>query len=155
MNDTVPHADSGPAKAVSQLGESLAQASECHRALVQEMTAFTKDESLRFVNLRLERTGAVLDKLQTCQGLPGLIGAQQEWLRDLVQDYIGQNMRVAGAFRGLAHNAMASAAEATSGNIDRMQQEATDMVHQAADTAHQASEQMDQDANHYVQDTQH
>jgi hypothetical protein len=35
MNDTHPQSPE-PAKAVSQLGESLAQASESHRALVQE-----------------------------------------------------------------------------------------------------------------------
>jgi hypothetical protein len=136
-----------PAKAVSQLGESLAQASESQRVLVQEITVFAKDESLRFVNLRLERNGAALDKLQSCAGLPGLIGVQQEWLRDFVQDYIGQNMRVAGAFRGLAQNAIVSAAEATSENIDRMQ-------HEASDTVHRAAEQMDQ-PNSYAQEPVH
>jgi hypothetical protein len=151
MNDTAPHTETGPAEAVSQLGVSLAQAGESHRVLVQEMTAFTKDESLRFVNLRLERNGAALDKLQTCHGLPGLISVQQEWLRDFVQDYVGQNVRFAGAFRGLARNVVASAADATSDNIDRMQNEASDM-------AHKAGEQMDQrtqDTNNYVQEPLH
>ena len=86
---------------VSQLGQSLAQTAESGRALVEEMTLFAKDESLRFVNLRLERNGAALDRLQNCQGIPGLIGVQQEWLRDLLQDYTGQSMRWMGALRGL------------------------------------------------------
>src|SRR5260221_10459892 len=84
MTDTPNSPD--PAQAISQLGESLsqtlAQTTESQRALAKEMTGFAKDESLRFVNLRLERNGAALDKLQHCAGLPGLIGAQQEWLRD-------------------------------------------------------------------------
>jgi hypothetical protein len=151
MNDTAPHTKTGPAEAVSQLGESLAQAGESHRVLVQEMTAFTKDESLRFVNLRLERNGAALDKLQTCHGLPGLISVQQEWLRDFVQDYVGQNMRFAGAFRGLARNVVAQAADATSDNIDRMQHEASDMVHKAGEQMDQTT----QDANNYVQEPLH
>src|SRR5476651_197691 len=138
-----------PAQAVSQLGESLAQTAESHRVLVQEMTDFAKDESLRFANLRLERNGAALDKLQHCHGLPGLIGVQQEWLRDFLQDYIGQNIRVAGTFRGLAQNVMASATEATSDNIDRMQHEAGDMVHNAG-------EQMSHvDTNTHVQEPIH
>jgi hypothetical protein len=151
MNDNTHTASNIPAEAVSQLGESLTQAGESHRALVQEMTLFAKDESLRFVNLRLERNGTVLEKLQTCTGLPGLIGVQQEWLRDFVQDYVGQNMRFAGAFRGLARNVVAQAADATSDNIDRMQHEASDMVHKAGEQMDQTT----QDANNYVQEPLH
>jgi hypothetical protein len=157
MDDT-PIQTTEPAKAVSQFGESLAQTAQNHRALVQEMTVFAKDESLRFVNLRLERNGAALDKLQSCAGLPGLISVQQEWLRDFVQDYLGQNMRLAGAFRGVAHNAMASATEAASDNIDRMQHEASDMVHKSEETAQHAGEQVEQatqDAEQNFQETQH
>jgi hypothetical protein len=141
----------GPAKAVSQLSESLAQASESQRALVQEIAEFAKDESLRFANLRLERNGAVLDKLQHCHGLPGLIGVQQEWLRDFLQDYASQNLRFVGAFRGLARNAMASAAERASDNIDRMQHEASDMMHNGGEQMNQ----MAQDAGNYVQEPIH
>jgi hypothetical protein len=149
--DDQTHAENGPAKAVSQLGDSLANATESHRVLLQEMTLFAKDEGLRFVNLRLERNGQAMDKLQNCQGLPGLIGVQQEWLRDLVQDYISHNMRLAGAFRGLTQNVMASAAETASDNIDRMQHQASGMVHQAGEQMDQAA----QDVNSYVQQTQH
>jgi hypothetical protein len=161
MDDT-PIQTTEPAKAVAQfgesLGDSLAQTAHSHRALVQEMTVFAKDESQRFVNLRLERNGAALDKLQSCAGLPGLISVQQEWLRDFVQDYLGQNMRLAGAYRGVAHNAMASATEAASDNIDRMQQEASDMVHESGEAVQQASEQVEQavqDAEQHFQATQH
>jgi hypothetical protein len=115
------------------------------------MTLFAKDESLRFANLRLERNGAALDKLQDRHGLPGLIGAQHEWLRDFLQDYAGQNLRAAGAFRGLAQNVMASTAEATSENIDRMQHEASDMVHREG----AQMDQMAQDAGNYVQEPLH
>ena len=155
MDNTQPHqsgpAEAGPAKAVSQLSESLAQAGEHQRALIQEMTQFAKEEGLRFANLRLERNGTAMDKLQSCHGLPGLIGVQQEWLRDLLQDYASQNLRFAGAFRGLAQNVMASAAEATSDNIDRMQHEASDMVHKGGEQM----SQMAQDANTYVQEPLH
>ena len=155
MDNTQPHQSSpteaGPAKAVSQLSESLAHTAEHQRALVQEMTQFAKEEGLRFANLRLERNGAVMDKLQSCHGLPGLLGVQQEWLRDLLQDYANQNLRFAGAFRGLTQNVMASAAEATSDNIDRMQHEASDMVHKGGEQM----TQMAQDANNYVQEPIH
>ena len=145
------HDDTGPAKAVSQFSESLAQTAESQRVLMQEMASFAKEEGLRFVNLRLERNGQALDKLQNCNGIPGLLGVQQEWLRDLVQDYIGQNMRIAGALRGLTQNVMACATETASGQIDRMQQDAHEMVNQAGEQMNQ----MAQDVNNYAQETQH
>ena len=144
---------------VSQLGQSMAQTAESGRALVQEMTVFAKDESLRFVSLRLERNGAALDRLQNCQGVPGLIGVQQEWLRDLLQDYTGQSMRWMGALRGLTRNVMEKASESAAENIDRMQHQASDVMHQAEDaarhaenTGYQAVQQADEQMG-IVQDT--
>jgi hypothetical protein len=143
--------DADPSKAVSQLGENMAQAAENQRALFQDMTHFAKEESLRFMNLRLERNGSALDKLQNCQGLPGLLGVQQEWLRDFVQDYMSQNMRLAGAFRGVAQNVVASAAQTASKTVDQMQQDAGEMVEQAGQQMNQAAETVET----YVQQTQH
>ena len=148
-----------PAQAVSQLSESLAQTAECHRLLAQEMSDFAKDESLRFMNLRLERNGQALDKLQNCAGLPGLIGVQQEWLRDLLQDYASQSMRLMSTLRGLTKNVMASAVETASENIDRMQQDAGEAINRGNQAMQQAGEQMghvvQQAGNNYVQETQH
>ena len=135
--------------AFSQLGDSLAQAAESQRLLFQEMTSFVRDEGLRFTNRRLERNGEAMEKMQNCQGLPGLIGVQQEWLRGFVEDYLAQQMRLAGAFRGIAHNVVASAAETASENIDRMQQDGQ----QAVEAAGQQMEQMAQEASSFVQQT--
>ena len=151
-----PQNSSDTDQTVSQLGQSLAQTAESGRALVEGMSVFAKDESLRFVSLRLERNGAVLDKLQNFQGVPGLIGVQQEWLRDLLQDYTGQNMRWMGALRGLTRNVMEKATQSAAGNIDRMQHQASDAVHQAEDAihhAHQAVHQADEQMGNIVQDT--
>ncbi len=153
MNNPSEHDQS-----VSQLGQSLAHTAESGRALVEEMALFAKDESLRFVSLRLERNGAALDRLQNCQGVPGLIGVQQEWLRDLLQDYTSQSMRLMGAWRGLTRNVMEKASESAADGIDRMQQQAGEAIQQAGDTMDQAGQQMNQmvqDTNNYVQETQH
>jgi hypothetical protein len=140
-----------PAHAASQLTESLAQAAHNQRALLQEMSSFAREESLRFFNLRLERNEAALDKMQNCVGLPGLIGVQQEWLRDFVQDFIGQNMRFAGALRGAAHDSMATAAAAAEDNLDRMQDGAQDMAHHAEQQFHD----MAADAHNHLIDGEH
>lgn len=145
------HGHNGPAKAVSQLSKSMSQTADSHRALIQEMTTFAKDEGLRFVNMRLERNGQALEKLQNCQGVPGLISVQQEWLRDLVQDYIGQNMRMAGALRGLTRNVMACASEQAAENVERAQHAASDM---ALETGQQMSH-IAQEVNNCGQQIQH
>ena len=152
------HSSPDSEQAVSQLSQSLAQATESHRLLAQELTVFAKDESLRFANLRLERNGATLDKLQNCHGIPGLIGVQQEWLRDFLQDYTSQSMRMMGALRGLTKNAMESAAENASENIERMQHEAKDAMERTNEAMNRAGEQvsqMAQDNNNYLPETQH
>ena len=107
---------------------------------------------------QVERNGAALDRLQNCQGIPGLIGVQQEWLRDLLQDYTGQSMRWMGAWRGLTRNVMEKATEKAADSIDQMQEQAGDTIQQAGEVMDQAGQQMDQavqDTNNYVQETQH
>lgn len=143
--------DTDPSKAFSQLGENIAQTAESQRALFQEMTHFAKEEGVRFLNLRLERNGSALDKLQHCQGLPGLLGVQQEWLRDFVQDYMSQSMRLAGTFRGLTQNVVASAAQTASQTVDQMQQDTNEMVEQTGEQMNEAAQTVDD----YVQQTQH
>jgi len=156
MTDLHPDTDN----AVSHLSQSLAQAAQSHRLLTQKMTVFAKDEGLRFANLRLERNSAALDKLQNCVGLPGLIGVQQEWVRDFLQDYASQGMRMMGALRGLTKNAMETAAENASDNIECMRDEAKDVAHKAEDaighaqdTGYQAVQQASEQMNNIVQDT--
>jgi len=157
MSDIHPSSPPDPTQALSQLGETMAQTAESHRILAQEMTIFAKDESLRFLNLRLERNGQALDRLQNCHGIPGLIGVQQEWLRDLVQDYTSQSMRLMGAMRGLTKNVMASAVETASENIDRMQQDAGEAMNGTSEAVHRAQEMVyqtvQQTGEHIVQDT--
>jgi len=155
---TDAHSSPNPDQAVSQLSQSLAQATESHRLLAQELTVFAKDESLRFANLRLERNGATLDKLQNCHGIPGLIGVQQEWLRDFLQDYASQSMRMMGALRGFTKSMMESAAENASDNIERMKTQAQDAMGHTSAVMDQPAEQMGhaaQDNSSFVQETQH
>jgi ElaB/YqjD/DUF883 family membrane-anchored ribosome-binding protein len=145
-------------QAVSQLSQFLAQAADSQRLLAEKMTVFAKDESLRFANLRLERNGSTMDKLQSCHGIPGLIGVQQEWLRDFLQDYTSQSMRMMGALRGLTKNVMESAAENASDNIERMRDQAKDAMDRTSEVMQKAGEQMSnmvQDTNNFMQETQH
>ena len=134
---------SGPEKAVSDFSEQLAQTAQSQRALVTEMTSFAKDETRRFFNLRMDRTSQALEKLQSCQGLTGLIGVQQEWLRDLMQDYADLSQRNAQAFRGITQTVVAQASHAASETVDRMHAQAQDSLHQGAQMMADAQDHID------------
>jgi len=162
MDQTV---ENGPAEAVSRFNAALAQAGESQRSLLRELTQFARDESLRFANLRLERNGALIDKLSSSQGMGGLIAAQQEWLRDLIGDYTAQNMRVAGAMRGVAGTVVAQAADAASHTMEQARASAEAAMHQTSQAMDQAIDQsqdtmqtamhgMEQQVDH-AQETQH
>ena len=152
-------AENGPAKAVSHLSEQLAQTAECQRAFITEVTTFTKDESMRFLNLRMDRNSQALSKLQSAQGLSGLFGVQQEWLRDLMQDYTEFSQRNAQAFRDMSQTVAAKCADAASQTVDRIQAQAKDSVRQGAqmmseaqDRTEAAMHQAGEQANNFVQD---
>jgi hypothetical protein len=151
--------ESGAAKAVSQLSEQMAQAAESHRAFLTEITTFTKDESLRFVNLRIDRNSQALNKMQSAQGLAGLIGVQQEWLRELMQDYAEFGQRTAQAYRGVAQTVAAKATDAASQAVDRAHAKAQDTLHQSAQAVADAQNHVQaavqnagEQANNFAQD---
>ena len=80
------------------------------------------------------------------------------WLRDFLQDYASQSMRMMGALRGLTKNAMESAAENASENIERMRHEAKDAMDKTGEAMTRAGEQIGQvvqDGSNYMQETQH
>lgn len=160
--DNISSPDNGPARAVSQFNDALTQAGESQRALLQEIGQFTRDESLRFSNLRLERNGALLDKLSTSQGIGGLIAAQQEWLRDFITDYAAQTQRVAGVFRGVAQTVVTSATAAAGETVDRVHEHASQAVRQTAEAIDESQQRMGaaaesfaQQAEYAAQETQH
>lgn len=152
MDDTI---ENGPARAVSQFNDALTQAGESQRALFQEIGSFTREESRRFANLRLERNGALLDKLSNAQGVSGLFAAQQEWLRDFISDYAQQGQRAAGAWREFAHTVAASAAEAAGETVDRVHAHANETVRQTAEAIDDAETRVNAAAEGFVQQTEY
>jgi hypothetical protein len=153
--------DNAATQTVSHVNNALAQAGMSQRILFQEIGQFTRDESLRFANLRLERNGTLLDKFSSSVGVGGLIAAQQEWLRDMIGDYSAQAQRVAGLLRGMAHNAVASAAQSAGETVDRVHSQTREAMRQTAEALDEGQTRMDAAARDAVreadqpQETQH
>ena len=138
--------------------QSLGKALDYNRALIEDTTQFAVNESRNFINLRLERAHQALAQLESCNGIAGLAGVQQAWMRDFMQDYADQGVRYAQAFQGAARNSVAAVIAAQAPLAKKVQDVAHDMAQDAqhvAETAEHAAEDNAGAMAHAAQDTMH
>jgi hypothetical protein len=82
--------------------DSFVKALERNRSIMEKMLLAMQEESLRFVNLRMERTSKAIQSARDCHGLTGLIGVQHDWLVDAARDYAEEGRRFGDVFRDIA-----------------------------------------------------
>lgn len=92
------HAD----ETLTGLNSFLLKAIDRNRAIAQHLMHTMQEESLRFVNLRLERTSQALEKGRECQGVSDLITLQHNWLLDVARDYAELNKRFGEVLQEMA-----------------------------------------------------
>ena len=86
----------------SALNDSFMKMLEHNRSIFEKMMLAMHEESLRFVNLRMEHTSKALQSSRDCQGLTGLIGVQHDWLVDTARDYAEESQRFGDVMRDIA-----------------------------------------------------
>ncbi|HVV65213.1 MAG TPA: hypothetical protein VHC42_07075 [Rhizomicrobium sp.] len=99
--------------------DSFVKALERNRSVMEKMLLAMQEESLRFVNLRMEHTSKAIRSARDCHGLTGLIGVQHEWLVDAARDYAQEGRRFGDAMRVIAAegaNGLAQSAQAGAEN---------------------------------------
>ncbi|HTT97213.1 MAG TPA: hypothetical protein VMF58_04140 [Rhizomicrobium sp.] len=99
------HTDMGNGAATatfSALNDSFLRMLEHNRAIFEKMMLAMHEESLRFVNLRMEHTSKALQNSRDCQGLTGLITVQHDWLVDAARDYAEESKRFSDVMRDIA-----------------------------------------------------
>src|SRR5262249_46137621 len=94
------------------LNESFVNMWEHNRSLLERMMLAMQEESLRFVNLRLEHTSKAIRNARDCHGLTGLVGVQHEWLVDIARDYAEESRRFGEVMRDIAAEGTNGLAEA-------------------------------------------
>jgi hypothetical protein len=99
---------------LSALNDSFMKMVEHNRTIFEKMMVAMQEESLRFVNLRMEHTSKALQNSRECQGLTGLIGVQHDWLVDAARDYAEESQRFSGVMRDIAAERAIGLAEAAS-----------------------------------------
>src|SRR5207244_2731089 len=95
----------------STLNGSFVKMIEWNRSLVEKTLRTTQEESLRFINRRLERNARTLESLRESQGLSGLIAAEQDWLVSAARDYVEGTEKFGGMLLELATNGARNVAE--------------------------------------------
>jgi len=98
----------------THFNSALIKAIERNRTMAQQLMRAMQEESLRFVNTRLERTGRVIERSRDCQGVPALMALQHDWLMDIARDYAELNKRFGEVLREATEQSTAQAEEALS-----------------------------------------
>lgn len=112
-------------------GGPMARMMDQNRTMLQKMLHAMQEESLRFVNRRLEHTSHAIESSRDCHGVSGLMAVQQEWMLELAHDYADQTKRFAELMRELAEDGTAS--------LSRVSSEATERRRAAEHEHHRAA----------------
>ena len=105
--------------AFDMLGGPMTRMMEQNRAMLQKMVHAMQEESLKFVNRRLEHTSHAIECCRDCQGVSGLMAVQQEWMLDFARDYTEQTKRFTELVRELAEDGTATLSKVSSEVMER------------------------------------
>jgi hypothetical protein len=94
----------GAGEGMAQLSRSMERAMDQNRMLLEEMARFAKEESLRLAHVQLDQADHAFMRLRHSRDLSGLIDAQQDWMKQMMQEYVGLSLRYAEMFHRLAQH---------------------------------------------------
>jgi hypothetical protein len=104
----------GPRENIAQLSHTLEMAMGQNRALLEDMARFSRDESLRLARMQLDHAGAAFAQLHERHDLGGLISAQQDWVKQTMQEYANLGLRYVEMFHGMTQQVQAQVKAAAS-----------------------------------------
>src|SRR5215469_30362 len=120
------------------LNGSFVRMLDWNRAMFEKTWRATHEESLRFINRRLEHNARALQTLRDVQGVSGLFAAEQDWLVDAARDYVETGEKLRGRLFELATSGVQEAAEqgrAASKSFRSSVSEAVDKTRRSAEAA--------------------
>ena len=134
----MPDHDPTSQESIAQLSHSLERTLNQGRALFEDMARFTRDESLRFAHMQLDHADLAFSHFRERRDLSGLVGAQQEWIKQMVQEYATLSLRYAEMFHTLAQHVQSHVENAASDFRHQAEELAEDMgrTHETMTRAH-------------------
>ena len=123
MGDAAATSMDNARDAFATVNNSFMKAIDQNRMIAQNLMRAMQEESLRFMNQRLEHTSRAFERSRECEGFSQFLNLQQDWLMDCARDYAEFNKRCSDVLH-----------DATEQSVER----ASDMVADASRTAHKA-----------------
>jgi hypothetical protein len=133
MHDHNPANGYSSREGIAHLSHSFETTLDQNRALFTEMARFAKDESLRIAHKHLEHADHAFSHLHDGRNFTSLIGAQQEWIRDMMQEYAAQSLRYAELFQTMTRNVQSRVESAASDLQEQVAEEAEILNRQAGE----------------------
>ncbi len=93
VEDAASNLTENATNAFATVNTSLIKAIDQNRAIVQNWMRAMQEESLRFMNVRLEHASRAIERSRECEGISALIALQHDWLVDIARDYADLNKR--------------------------------------------------------------
>jgi hypothetical protein len=118
---------------VAQMNHALERTLEQNRALLEEMTRFTRHESLRLAHRQLDYADNAMTHFHERRDFGGLIGAQQEWVKQTMQDYAALGLRYAEMFQAMTQHVQSHVENAASEFRQHAEHEMEDLGHDLND----------------------
>lgn len=109
--ETITSASEKTGDAFASVNVSLMKALDQNRMIAQNMMRAMQEESLRFMNTRLEHTSRAFERSRDCQGISALITLQHDWLLDVARDYAELNKRFSDVLHVAAEHGAETASE--------------------------------------------
>ncbi len=99
-----PASGYGAGEGMAQLSQSMERTMDQNRMLLEEMAHFAKEESLRLAHVQLDQADHAFMRLRDSRDMTGLLDAQQEWMKQMMQEYVALSLRYAEMFHRLAQH---------------------------------------------------
>ncbi|HTT82045.1 MAG TPA: hypothetical protein VMF67_01040 [Rhizomicrobium sp.] len=100
-------------------GTPMARLMDQNWSMLQKMMHAMREESLHFVNRRLEQTSHAIESSRDCDGISDLLAIQQEWMINVARDYADQTRRFAELMRDMTENGTSNLSHAVSDVSER------------------------------------
>jgi len=123
VEDAASHAADHARGMLSNVNNSVIKAIDQNRAIALNLMRAMHEESLRFMNMRLEHATRAFERSRESQGLPALLSLQQDWFLDVARDYAELNKRFSDVLHDVTEQSVNGATDVVADAVRNQKRE--------------------------------
>ena len=136
MQDHYTANENPPREAIALMRRSLDMSLGQSRMLLDEMVRFAKNGSLHLAQRQLDHANNAFTQFGERRDIVGLIDAQQEWAKRMMQDYASLSLRYAEMFHALTQQIQSQVQASAKGFAEEKEDMRNDFAAQAMAATH-------------------